>query len=99
MNVNYLRAAYAISIAFLIIGLMMILNSSSRGQSLASAESLRNGGMMDTGEYYLLVEAGINQFLVLGGIFAGSGLLIAILVSFVLLIKSKPLQEEEQLHG
>lgn len=97
MNVNYFRAAYAISTASLIIGLMMILNSSSRGHSLASAEIQRND-MMDTGEYNLLIEAGINQFLVLGGIFAASGLLIAILASFVLLIKSKPLQEDE-LHG
>src|SRR5690606_12824902 len=35
MNVNYVRVAYAISMAALIIGLLMIFNSSSRGQSLA----------------------------------------------------------------
>ncbi|WP_033540994.1 hypothetical protein [Planococcus sp. CAU13] len=95
MNGIYVRAAYAISIIALIIGLLMIFNSSSRGQSLASAESLRNGGMMDTNQYNLIYEAGINQFLILGGIFTGSGLLIAILVSFTLLIKSKPFAEEE----
>jgi len=95
MNVNYVRVAYAISMAALIIGLLMIFNSSSRGQSLASAESIRNGGMMDTSQYNMIYEAGIHQFLILGGILTGSGLLIAILVSFTLLIKSKPLAEED----
>ncbi|MFD1031637.1 hypothetical protein [Metaplanococcus flavidus] len=95
MNKDYLRFTYAISTASLIIGLVMIFNSVSRGQSLADAEINRQFGSMDTDQYNMVYEAGINQFLVLGGIFAGSGLLIAILVSFVLLLKSKPAIEEE----
>ena len=95
MNSNYFRIAYAISMASLVIGLLMIFNSGSRGQSAASAELKRQFESMDTDQYNMVYEAGINQFLILGGIFTASGLLIAILVSFVLLIKSKPLPQEE----
>lgn len=95
MNSNYFRVAYAISMISVVIGLVMIFTSGSRGQSVAEAELTRQFGGMDSTQYNMIYEAGINQFLVLGGIFTGSGLLIAILVSFVLLIKSKPLPEEE----
>ena len=98
MNKNYLIFTYAISAIGVIIGLLMIFNSVSRGQSLAHGEILRNGGSMDTAQYNMVYEAGINQFLVLGGIFAGGGLLIAILLSYTLLLRSKPVLEEEDVH-
>ncbi|XKE94701.1 hypothetical protein LG326_16270 [Metaplanococcus flavidus] len=97
MNKNYLTFAYAISGISIIIGLLMIFNSGSRGQSLASAEINRNDGMMDTAQYNMIYEAGINQFLILGGILTGFGLLMTCVLSFVLLLRSKP-EAEEELH-
>ncbi|WP_084243535.1 hypothetical protein [Planomicrobium okeanokoites] len=97
MNKNYLTFAYAISGISIIIGLLMIFNSGSRGQSLASAEINRNDGMMDTAQYNMIYEAGINQFLILGGILMGFGLLMTCVLSFVLLLRSKP-EAEEELH-
>ncbi|MFC3212536.1 hypothetical protein [Planomicrobium okeanokoites] len=97
MNKNYLTFAYAISGISIIIGLLMIFNSGSRGQSLASAEINRNDGMMDTAQYNMSYEAGINQFLILGGILMGFGLLMTCVLSFVLLLRSKP-EAEEELH-
>ena len=95
MKKEYLIFAYAVSAISIIVGLLLIFNSVSRGQSTAAAEMYRNDGMMDTNQYNMIFEAGINQFLVLGGIFAGSGLLIAILISFVLLLQSKPVLKED----
>ena len=95
MKSEYLQAAYVVSIISIILGLVLIFSSVSRGQSIASSESQRNDGMMDTAQYNTIYEAGINQFLVLGGLFAGSGLLIAILVSFALLLRSTPVVEED----
>ena len=97
MNKNYLTFTYAISGISIIIGLLMIFNSGSRGQSVADAELTRQFNSMDTAQYNMLYEAGINQFLVLGGILLGSGLLMTCLLSFVLLLKSKP-EVEEELH-
>lgn len=97
MNKNYLTFAYAISGISIIIGLLMIFNSGSRGQSLASAEINRNDGMMDTAQYNMIYEAGINQYLILGGILTGFGLLMTCVLSFVLLLRSKP-EAEEELH-
>ncbi len=97
MNKNYLTFAYAISGISIVIGLLMIFNSGSRGQSLASAEINRNDGMMDTDQYNMIYEAGINQFLILGGILTGFGLLMTCVLSFVLLLRSKP-EAEEELH-
>ncbi|WP_341201018.1 hypothetical protein [Planomicrobium okeanokoites] len=97
MNKNYLTFAYAISGISIIIGLLMIFSSGSRGQSLASAEINRNDGMMDTDQYNMIYEAGINQFLILGGILTGFGLLMTCVLSFVLLLRSKP-ETEEELH-
>ncbi|WP_422124596.1 hypothetical protein DHX103_07200 [Planococcus sp. X10-3] len=98
MNKDYLRFSYAISAISVIIGLLLIFNSVSRGQALASAEINRQFGSMDTDQYNMVFEAGINQFLVLGGIFAGSGLLIAVLLSYTLLLRSKRDLEEEDVH-
>lgn len=95
MKSEYLQATYAISIISIIVGLVLIFNSGSRGQSVATAELTRQFNSMDPAQYNMLYEAGINQFLVLGGIFTGSGLLIGILVSFALLLKSKPVVEED----
>lgn len=95
MNKNYLTFTYAISGISIIIGLLLIFNSGSRGQSVAEAELTRQFGGMDSTQYNMIYEAGINQFLVLGGILLGSGLLMACLLSFVLLLKSKPLPEDE----
>ncbi|WP_281863308.1 hypothetical protein [Planomicrobium okeanokoites] len=97
MNKNYLTFAYAISGISIIIGLLMIFNSGSRGQSLASAEINRNDGMMDTDQYNMIYEAGINQFLILGGILMGCGLMMTCILSFALLLRSKP-EAEEELH-
>lgn len=95
MNKNYLTFTYATSGISIIIGLILIFNSYSRGQSLAFGLARQNGGTFDPIEYNRIFDAGINQYLLLGGIFAGGGMLIAILVSFVLLLRSKPLPEEE----
>lgn len=95
MNKNYLTFTYAISGISIIIGLLMIFNSGSRGQSVAAAELTRQFNSMDTAQYNMIYAAGINQFLVLGGILLGSGLLMVCLLSFVLLLRSKPLPEEE----
>lgn len=95
MKTEYLQAAYAVSVTSIILGLVLIFSSVSRGQSIASSEIQRNDGMMDTAQYNMIYKAGINQFLVLGGLFAGSGLLIAILVSFALLLRSTPIVEED----
>lgn len=97
MNKNYLTFTYAISGISIIIGLLMIFNSGSRGESLATSEITGNGGMMDTAQYNMIYEAGINQFLVLGGILMGIGLLMTCLLSFVLLLRSKP-EAQEELH-
>lgn len=95
MNKNYLTFTYAISGISIIIGLILIFNSGSRGQSAASAELDRQFGGMDGTQYNLIYEGGINQFLILGGILMGTGLLMTCLLSFVLLLRSKPLLEEE----
>lgn len=97
MNKNYLTFTYAISGISIIIGLLMIFNSGSRGQSVAAAELARHFNSMDTAQYNMIYEAGINQFLILGGIFTGFGLLMTCVLSFVLLLRSKP-EAEEELH-
>ncbi|QHJ69854.1 hypothetical protein [Planococcus halotolerans] len=97
MNKNYLTFTYAISGVSIIVGLLMIFNSGSRGQSLATAELNRQFNSMDTAQYNMIYESGINQFLVLGGILLGSGLLMTCMLSFVLLLRSKP-EVEEKLH-
>ncbi|TAA72381.1 hypothetical protein [Planococcus salinarum] len=97
MNKNYLTFTYALSGISIIIGLLMIFNSGSRGQSVAAAELTRQFNSMDTAQYNMLYEAGINQFLVLGGILLGIGLLMTCLLSFVLLLRSKP-EVEDELH-
>lgn len=67
MKREYLKIIFG---AVLVIGLLILLNSVSLGESAVSSIINRHGGSMDTGTYQIYLEQSIIKYRFIGSILA-----------------------------
>lgn len=73
------RALYAM-VVMLIVGLILILSSTSIGNRMGSNAMRRNGGAMDTGQYERIVDTNTSNFRTVGlisSLVGGFGMLLS----------------------
>ncbi len=87
---EHIKGLNIISSLLAIAGLVLMFASISFGTSLGHSWLLnQEDGIADTNQYNMIVETFKNNFVIIGGILFGSGLLTAILTYFISLLFSK----------
>jgi hypothetical protein len=76
-----------ISSLLVIAGLILVFLSINFGTSLADSWVINEGGSVDTNQYNIILKSHINNFLIIGSILFGSGLLAAIYTYFSFLLR------------
>ncbi len=87
---EHIKGLSTISSLLAIGGLVLMFSSISIGTSLGDSWLLtQEDGVADTSQYNMIVETYKNNFVIIGSIMFGAGLLTAIFISFTSVLFSK----------
>lgn len=80
---NKIKELSIISSLLAIAGLVLMFSSNYFGTSLGDSWRRDHPGVIETEHYYLVVETYKNNFVIIGSILFGAGILTAILTYFI----------------